>query len=54
VTLVGLTLLSSNVVVPSESTPQRYALAVVVLLVIAGMNFLGGAFGLRVRRPPAA
>jgi len=51
--LIGLGLLISNVVAPSAASSVRYTLAIVTVLVLAGLSFLEGAFGFRVR-PPAA
>jgi len=50
-TLLGMVLLTYNVIAPSTASPQRYALAVMGMLVIAAMNFLSGAFALRPRPP---
>jgi hypothetical protein len=52
-TLFGLGLLGSNVFDPSAASPQRYMLAMICVLAIAGLNFLAGAFGFRVRPPTA-
>jgi len=48
-----MVLLTYNVIAPSTASPQRYALAVMGMLVIAAMNFLSGAFALRSLPPNA-
>jgi hypothetical protein len=53
ITLFGTALLTYNAIAPSVSSPQRYALAVLCMLVIAALNFLAGAFAVT-SRPPAA
>lgn len=53
-TLSGLGLLAYNAVAPSVASPQRYAMANICLLVIAGINFFAYTFGLRLRPSPAA
>jgi hypothetical protein len=53
ITLTGTALLTYNVIAPSTASPQRYALAVLCMLVIAALNFFGGAFAVK-SRPPAA
>jgi hypothetical protein len=48
----GVVLLSLNALSPSIASPRRYCAAMLCLLVIAGINFIGGAF--RANQPPAA
>lgn len=53
ITFLGFGLLAYNVLVPSDAAPQRYTLAIVCLLVLAGLDFLAGAFVSRPHRPAA-
>ena len=53
ITLLGFSLLASNVFSPSEASARRYALALVCMLVLAGGAFVLGAF-VRRKSPPAA
>ena len=53
IALLGVALLTYNAVAPSAASPQRYALAVLGMLVIAAFSFLAGAFALRSRPPDA-